>query len=234
MTNNTYILNALQERFGSALWKKWQMHRWPYFDYVRLTNAGIDELNFFVNPIGSTDPVSSAAKTLEQTNMDKARSFGQVYYFINQIRTHIFVLPKNRQPSGISSDADVLTSADGMVLITPELQQLSYLGVLELSIGQKDYYPIQQPFRYAPQAFGVDITRHAASGITESSWWQGNTDQDNAYTLTPPQLIEPEQNFNCSIKFPEGNTPTFPQVASADVRIDIGVIFDGYIIRPAQ
>lgn len=234
MENNTAIIQALQQKFGSADWSKWSMHRWPYWDYARLTVAGINAMSFFVNPRGSTDPVSGLQKTKEQTNMEKSRTFGQVYYVITRISTHIHVLPLNRQAAGIIADDDCLYSADGMVLIAPELRQLEGMGVLEMEILSKKYAEINQPFLNCPPCMGVEIKQHAAFGLTESAWYQQSNVCQDAKGFTPPQLIEPDQTFDLRINFPNGNTPAIPQVESANVAIDIGMILDGYILRPAQ
>lgn len=232
MDNNSYIIQALQQKFGSADWSQWSMHRWCFYDYVRLTNAGVSSLSFFVNPRGSTDPVSSAAKTSEQTNMDKSRSFGQVYYMINQVRTHIHILPKNRQLSGISSDADVITTTYTDMMY--EMNQLAGMGVLIMDVLAKRYMEIEQPFRACPPGMGVTIGQHASAQTTEAAWWQQDIGSRNLRNFTPPQIIEPEQTFDLKIDFPNANTPSIPTVSSAAPKVDIGVIFDGYIMRPAQ
>ena len=234
--NNLEIVQYLQERFGSADWSRWSMHRWSFYDYVRLTNAGTSQLTFFVNPRGATDPVSGSAKTDEQTNMEKSRAFGQVYYIIRQIRTHIHPLSKNRQPAAISALTGLLTESTGWHAANPELVQLSKQGVLRLDIGQKGYFELEQPFLNAPPGFGVDITQHAANGTATaiSSWYQQSPWAADVYGIDPEQLIEPEQTFDCRIEFPNGNTPTIPQIASADPNIDVGVLLDGFILRPAQ
>jgi len=54
------------------------------------------------------------------------------------------------------------------------------------------------------------------------------------------QIIEPEIQIGAVIKFPDVNTPSFVNSAlnSADAtvtpEVEIGLIFDGYVIRPSQ
>src|SRR5262245_64151385 len=98
ISNNVELLRTLQDRIGSADWKKWGINRWMYYDYIRYPSAGTNQLPFFVVPNGGTDANSGLQKNGEQTNVQKSRTFGQVFYVIQQIRTHIHVLPKNRQP----------------------------------------------------------------------------------------------------------------------------------------
>jgi len=230
--NNSAIIQALQQKFGSADWKKWSMHRWAFWDYVRYANAGVSSLSFFANGQGSTDPVSTLAKTQEQTNIDRSRSFGQVYFMLAQIRTHIHILPKNRQLSGISDDANVITTTYTDMMYA--MQRLAGQGVLTLDILAKNYVEIEQPFRTCPPGMGVKIGQHASSQITEAAWWQQNPDMGNLKNFTPPTIIEPEQTFDCKINFPNANSPAIPTVSSAAPAVNIGVIFEGYILRPAQ
>ena len=89
---NVSEIQRLQAKVGSANWNDWQLVRQPQYDYARLPAAGTNSLNFFVNPAGSTDPVSTLQKTQEDTNLVKTGSFGQVYFIIQQIqigRAHV-------------------------------------------------------------------------------------------------------------------------------------------------
>jgi len=231
--NSAEVLKTLQNRIGSADWSKWQTHRWQFFDYVRYPVAGTGQLSFFVNPLGSTDPVSLLSKSLEETNIPKARSFGQVYFVVQQIRTHVDVLPKGRQAAGISDQSNVIGNL--MTAAVPDLEQLIHQGVLQFNIGQKEYYDIDQPFVNAPPGFGVHIVQHASFARSSPAlWFKQSHDQGNVYTVTPPQLIEPEQVVEININFPNANSPAIAQVNSTDLKVNIGVILDGYIARPAQ
>jgi len=230
--NSAEVLKTLQGRIGSADWTKWQTHRWQFYDYVRYPVAGTGQLLFFVNPLGSADPTSTQAKTLEETNCPKPRSFGQVYFIIQQIRTHIHMLAKGRQ------GATPAASGTYMTLMSPAfrtLERLAHQGVFKMAIGQKDYYDIDQPFINAPPGIGIKITQHAsmASGAPVI-WFKVSDDARNVYNLSPPQLIEPEMVLDVSINFPNANSPAISQISSTDVRVNVGVILDGYIARPAQ
>ncbi len=231
--NSAEVLKVLQGRIGSADWTKWQTHRWQFYDYVRYPVAGTGQLLFFVNPIGAADPVSTNAKTLEETNCPKPRSFGQVYFIVQQIRTHIHLLAKGRQHATIAA----LTNWVALSSIIPmrTLMYLAHQGVLKVSIGQKDYYDIDQPFLNAPPGMGVKITQHAnALSAATGMWFKVSDDIRNVYNLSPPQLIEPENVLDVSINFPNANSPVMAQVSGVDVRVNIGVILDGFIARPAQ
>lgn len=234
--NNVNVLQLLQSKIGSADWSKWQIHRYCNYDYVRYPVAGTTQIQHFVNPIGSTDPTSGLGKTYEQTNLPKSRSFGQVYTIITEIRTHLFILPKLRQASAISTDADVLVTT--MTNAMDEIYNIIGDGVLNLQIGQKAYYQIIQPFRFAPPGFGVHIYKHAAITGAQGSWATWVTQSyrlGDIYAVTPYQLVEPEQAITCTIDFPEGSPASLTGIVNgANLAVDVGVIFDGYQVRPAQ
>jgi hypothetical protein len=236
MRDQANILSALQARDGSADWSKWQIHRWPFYDYVRLNPAGVNQLTFFQNALGSTDPVSALAKTEEQTNMNKSGTFGQVYFFLKEIRTHVSLLSKGRQPGAISGDADLLSST--IVALASLNLQLFRQGVLQMSIGQKSYFTIERPFLTAPPGFGIEVDQIGVlngATATPNLWVRQSPFMQETFAIEPVQMIEPEQNFAIQIVFPDANTPTFTDtVTGASPAINVGVILDGYIVRPAQ
>ena len=103
---NPVILDALQQRFGTADWTQYQVIRGQKYDFIRYPNLGTNQLSFFSIPIGGVDPNSQLAKTLEQTNLVKNASFGQEYFAITQIRTYAGFLPKSRQNGTIATDVN--------------------------------------------------------------------------------------------------------------------------------
>lgn len=231
------LLQQLQSRYGSADWSKWQPYRWQFYDYIRYPPAGTTSLSFFVNATGATDPVSGLAKTLEDTNMPSSRTFGQVFYFIQQIRCHISILPLGRQVAGISGDTDVLYTT--ITNAVSKWNELTRTGVLNITIGQKQYVTIEQPFMNCPPGFGLEVQQHSnhhVGGIWEtySLWPQQSQSDRDVYAVTPPQLVEPQQTLNVTIDFAT-TSPVFTGLVNAvDLAIQTGVIFDGYVVRPAQ
>lgn len=236
-TREVELIRQLQSKIGSANWNNWQMSRWCYYDYVRYTAAGVNSLDYFAVSLGQTDPVSTLAKTLEQTNITKTRSFGQVYFILQQIRTHIHLLPKQRQHATWLADSNVtFREASGYY---KAMYDILNQGVLNIKIGQKDYFDIPQPFRLCPPGFGVDVHKlGVAGGVAASAdniWWQQSDEPEDIYNCTPPQMIEPEQNIEVKINFDNANSPSIASsVLSVDPRVDIGIIFEGYIVRPTQ
>ena len=232
--NRPALLASLQSKLGSANFNDWTFNRWQFYDYSIYPGAGVTELPFFANPLGSQDPNATAgsSKTLEDTNVNTGRKFGQVYYFITEIRTHLNFAPKNRQPSAIASDADLLLSTWGNCM--EEVANLFQSGVLQISIGQKGYFDIVKPLLQAPPGFGVEIDQPATITTFNQIVTQGYRRMDT-YVVDPIQMIEPDQTFNASIVYPDGIPVTFTNtVNSATPLLKIGLIFDGFIARPVQ
>lgn len=227
----------LQQSYGSADWSQWQKIRWTFYDYVSLKAAGDSQLTFFQLPVGQVDtngPVNHT-KTLEDTNMYQTANFGQVNFIIRQIRTHIRVYPKQRQASGISGQASVISfqySALMNVLIDLQNQ-----GVLVMNIGSKEYFDIPQPFITCPPGFGPDLDMHGANtgGTTQAFWTQQDESDQDVYVMDPQQLIEQTQTFQCTMQFANANYPaTTTLVNSTSPLVQVGVLFDGYLLRPRQ
>lgn len=245
------ILNALQARFGSADWSKYQVIRAQKYDFVRLNPLGVASVSFFTNPIGSTDPVGANSKTLEQTNLVKSASFGQEFFAVAQVRTFFGLLPKARQVNALSGQSSIIYQ--GYTSLTDNtmerLNNLANRGVLEIKLAQRIYWQIQQPFRTAPAGFGLDISNPGAAKLAnalinkDNYWVRPNPCFEQVYVQDPIQIIEPEIQIEAALLFPDGNSPVFSNTATNDTglaagaatpNIEIGLIFDGYTIRPVQ
>lgn len=228
-------LVELQAKYGSVDFDKWQDFRWQFWDYPRYAPAGVTSQAFFTIGLGGTDPVSAAAKTQEDTNLSSANQFGQVFYVVQQIRCHALILPKPRQPTGINNDADLLwTTISNMMSKWLELLRR---GVLNWNIQNKNFLTIDQPFLTCPPGFGVRIQCHAASYLAAftdfSIWVQQSPRAADVYDVNPPQVIEPNQTFTLTIDYPDATSPVLTTlVNSTSPATALGVIFDGYIVRP--
>lgn len=230
-------LSSLQNSVGSADWSRWTNNRFVFYDYVRYPTAGTNEMQFFAAPIGTTDTYNSAVvKTYEQCNFPEARSFGRVGFRVRQIRTHIRVVPKARQATGISDQTNTIVS-----LYTPlmnKLADLVHMGVLLINLGQKEFWDLPQPFITCPPGFGDTIIHHGSQTTNSGSqgmWFQQDPYPCAVYTVNPEQLIEAGQTFSCRITFDNANSPAVTNlVNSTTPAIEIGVLFEGYILRPVQ
>ena len=223
-------LTTMQQRIGSANFCKWHVTSGQWYDTVRLSAAGTNRLQFFQLPIGTADPTSGLAKTLEQTNLTRQGSFGQTYMVAESIRVIATVVPKIRQNAEISGDALMITSMQPAVRL---LTAMYSMGVMTVKLGSKDYFEIDQPLRTCPAGFGLSINTIPAPLTATTEWVQSNPSDKSIFRLTPVQMIEPEQTISVDLSFPNANTPDFNALADTP-SIDIRVIFDGKIARPAQ
>ena len=245
------IIDSLQKRFGSADFSRYQVVRGQKYDFCRLLAAGTNSVSFFSNPIGATDPGAGATlfKTLEQTNLVKNASFGQEYFALTQIRTYANFVCQSRQ--GFTTGTN-FTYRGYTALTNSAMEQLQTVlnqGVLEISFAQKLYYQIARPFIQCPAGFGVDIqslassrTGNAAETQVSGTNWTARPDYrgTSVYNIDPIQIIEPEIQIQAAINFPAGNTPNFTNTAldtangTQTPAVELGLIFDGYVIRPSQ
>ncbi len=245
------IIDSLQKRFGSADFSRYQVVRGQKYDFCRLLAAGTNSVSFFSNPIGATDPGAGATlfKTLEQTNLVKNASFGQEYFALTQIRTYANFVCQSRQgfTTGTNFTYRGYTALADSAM--EKLQTVLNSGVLEISFAQKLYYQIARPFIQCPAGFGIDVqslassrTGNAAETQPEGTNWLARPDYraTDVYNIDPIQIIEPEIQIQAAINFPNGNTPNFTNTAldtangTQTPAIELGLIFDGYVIRPSQ
>ena len=242
------ILDRLQRQFGSADFSRYQVVRGQKYDFVRLQPAGTNQVTFFSNPIGSADPVSGTPKTIEQTNLVKSASFGQEYFALTQIRMFAGFLPKVRQPAPYAASTSVIyqgftSLADSAM---ERMNQLIQRGVLTVKFAQKQYYVLQQPLQTAPPGFGIDIqsagaAKLAAAVVKDNYFIRPDNRGQSVFGVDPIQIIEPEIQIECSLDFFDGNSPVFTNTAVLDDNtttttpsVEVGLIFDGYVIRPIQ
>jgi hypothetical protein len=245
------IIDSLQKRFGSADFSRYQVVRGQKYDFCRLLAAGTNSVSFFSNPIGATDPGAGATlfKTLEQTNLVKNASFGQEYFALTQIRTYANFVCQSRQgfTTGTNFTYRGYTALADSAM--EKLQTVLNQGVLEISFAQKLYYQIARPFIQCPAGFGIDIQSLASSRdgnaaetqACDTNWLARPDYRATAvYNIDPIQIIEPEIQIQAAINFPNGNTPNFTNSAldtsngQQTPSIELGLIFDGYVIRPSQ
>jgi len=246
------ILDSLQKRFGSADFSRYQVVRGQKYDFCRLQNGATtaSSVSFFSNPIGAADPAAPTVfKTLEQTNLVKNASFGQEYFALTQIRTYANFIAQARQGTAVGTNFVYRGYTALLNSAMEQLQTLMSTGVLEIKFAQKLYYQIARPFVQCPPGFGIDIQSLASSRtgsvletqLTDTNWsarpdYRGSS----VYNIDPIQIIEPEIQIQAALNFPAGNAPSFLNAALTTGNtpftpaIELGLIFDGYVIRPSQ
>lgn len=229
----------LQNQAGSADWSRWTQNRWSFYDYVQLNPAGDSKLQFFNIPLGQPDPnIVTIVKTYEQTNMNEVRSFGRINFLLKQIRTHIRILPKVRQVGGIGALASSVYN--DYTALSEYLMGFVQQGTLLITIGQKEYFDINQPFVTCPPGFGVRIDQHAGNTgalKNQASWFQQNPDAESIYTVQPEQLIEAGQTFQVNITYDNANYGALTNLMTGGTltpKVEVGIILDGFVLRPVQ
>jgi hypothetical protein len=243
MTNSQKIITQLQSKYGTAVSGQYEAVRFQYYDYVRMpANSTTNRLTFFSNPIGAVDPTSGLAKTLEETNIRRSGELDE-RFAIMQVRTSIDVLPMSRQDSNVSG----VTSAvvQGLTPSMQVLRNLNFQGVLSVNFGQKNFIQIEQPFQTCPPGYGPSIRTLSANGASQSittyppvsQFVSQSVDPRDVYVMDPAIFVEKGQTFGATIDFYMNNMvalPAFSGSVAAKLNVNIGVILDGYVIRPVQ
>ncbi len=231
-------IGRMVQQIGSADWSKWQWIRYTFWDYVRVPNTAAlnTPLSFFTVALGGADVFSGIQKTLEWTNMNQPGQFGQMYFIIQQIKTHLQIVPKARQ---IAAVAATTTYGADQFTVSQRIRSLMGNGVLDFLIGQKNYWHMQQPFRTCPPGFGLsnviipfDLTTNAAG----NAYVAQSSNLSDVYGVSPPQLIEPAQVFAATLSFPDQtyNLSACMNGNASVANVEAGIILDGYLFRPVQ
>lgn len=237
MTNSEKVISQLASKFGTAVRGQYEAIRFQYYDYVRLPVGGTNRLTFFSNPIGAVDPTSGLAKTLEETNIRRSGELDE-RFAIMQVRTAVNVLPMSRQPAGVSAVTNAVVQ--GLTPVYQATRNLNFQGVLSVNFGQKNFIQIEQPFQTCPPGYGPSVRTISSSDTGAgtfppvSQYTTQSVDPRDVYVMDPAIFVEKGQTFGATIDFYLNNSVTIPQVGGANVAINVGVIFDGYVIRPVQ
>jgi hypothetical protein len=236
MTNSQKIISQLRSKFGTAVQGQFEAIRFQYYDYVRLNPTGTNRLTFFSNPIGAVDPISTLSKTLEETNIRRSGELDE-RFAIMQVRTSIDVLPIKRQPTAIAALPG--PAVQSLTSTYQALRNLNFQGVLSVNFGQKNFIQIEQPFQTCPPGYGPSIRTLSAVGAAGfapvSQFTAQSVDPRDVYVMDPAIFVEKGQTFGATIDFYMNNSVTLPIVTGTDrAAVNIGVILDGYVIRPVQ
>lgn len=237
MTNSEKVISQLASKFGTAVRGQYEAIRFQYYDYVRLPVGGTNRLTFFSNPIGAVDPTSGLAKTLEETNIRRSGELDE-RFAIMQVRTSVQILPMARQLSGVSSVTNAVVQA--LTPVHQAIRNLNFQGVLSVNFGQKNFIQIEQPFQTCPPGYGPSVRTISSSDIGAgtfpplSQYTTQSVDPRDVYVMDPAIFVEKGQTFGATIDFFQNNSVVIPQVNTTNVAVNVGVIFDGYVIRPVQ
>lgn len=233
--NSLETLRYLQGKFGSADYKDWQYLRTQFYSYVNYPEAGQSTLTFFGSALGGS-------LTLEDTNMPKAGSFGQVHFLIKSIRVGLRINTNN---------LDAWNGDDDSTLFSDYLAGFVQAGVLSLEIGARSFLEIPLPLLYSPSgkgvqqrySAGIDLLTLAEGAPNTLSAFRSsapfattNGRGRNTYVVDPQILVEAEQNFSATLSFPSGLVPVIGTDITDDTTnpLKVGISLDGIQFRPVQ
>ncbi len=233
-TPSQQVIRQLQQKYGSANFQRWQSLRRQFYSFIPYPTAGASELRLFGDAV-------SGAVNKQLTNMPKAGSFGQNHFMLKAIRCSYFI-----QSQLTASYA----STDATTLFTEFAAGIFQAGVFELQIGSRTMVQVPKPFLYMPPADGRAKTHSVgvrALTLTEATpntlltydsaapIAELNRGRQSLYLVDPNIVIEAEQNFNVTLKYPSGALPvTATTPIPNGTSLYLGVILDGLVFRPQQ
>ena len=240
-TNSDVVINGLSGRFGTVDYDRWQMIRWQWYGYTTYPLAGSTSLSFFGNAVGQ------GSTNLADTNLPKAGSFGQQHFLIKTISTSIKL---TQQDLGSFTVANIAT-CDQRSLASDYLHGFVQAGLLTFNIGSRPFAQIPKPFLYCPHVAPeplLDVSsapQASAAGANASDYVCGTpnvsqlVDRDGVYRFDPNILIEAEQQFEVKITYDSGLVPVIstglnPAINDTTAPLKVGVVLDGYLLRPRQ
>lgn len=240
-TQSDVFISALSQKFGTVDYNRWQLIRWQWYGYTTYPTAGATQLNFFGNAVGQ------GTTTLADTNLPKSGSFGQQHFLLKTIATTLRV---NDLDLSSFTAANVAT-ADSRSLASDILHGFVQSGVLQFNIGSRPFATIPKPFMYCPPSTSralfepAHVPKFAAAAANASDIAVGIPDvrvhdyRSNVYRFDPNLLIEAEQQFEVKITFDSGAIPVIatgltPPIDNTTNPLKVGVILDGYLLRPRQ
>lgn len=216
------IVQQLQANYGTMQPGQLQALRSQFWSYITYPLAGANQLNFFGQAVGN------AGATLEDTNLPVQGSFGTSSFLIKAIYCSFKI------GSFATTPYDGL---DANTFATEILGGLFTAGVLELTINAKTYLQITKPFFQAPPADGrqVEYFAGAASVTSSNEPVVYLPARKNNIWKTDDIFIATQQNFACSISYPNGAIPVRATgIITAGVPLRVGIVLDGIEFRPVQ
>jgi hypothetical protein len=198
------------ERYVTQQSKKLEIIPAHCYDTENFVSGVTRSLDFFVNIQG---------KNLNQTNMKAQRFLTYPESMLVENIRIFFKNPVQSDDSGIADAAPLLSSFNDLV-------QLSSLGVVQITIGEKQYGPFL-PWTLPANSF-------VKGGFSTGSDLLANYGQlDGAlYPLRPELVIATQQSFQVTISWPAAAAITLS--TGAESELPIVVLFDGKKSRAVQ
>lgn len=207
------------------------------YDFQLYPTAGVSQLTFFQNPIGTG--VTSAlgatvgsAKTVADTSQELAGTLPSGKAFMIESIEVVF-FPGSSASANTYAVASPnqfnATAANALLLQANDVNTIYQSGVLELNILSKNYVRETPLLSFPPKAqFNLDAAIATNSATTAEVAAINMRAAGRPYFVEPSIALQPAVNFEVVIKFP-GVVAT-----PSGFNGRIGVILDGYTMRASQ
>ncbi len=215
-----------------------EVTRQRLYDYQLYPTAGLQQANFFAEPIGQgvTSALGAAVgtrKTLYDTNMRQANTLPSgMEYIIESIEVMYWpgsVNTANTYTRKAISNAAAAAAATVMGDYLDDVNTFYQSGLLTLQILQKDYLQETPLLAFPPKAYFDPMAAVASTSATQSEVAASlNRAAGRAYYLEPPISLQSTVNFGVVI--------TWPALVATPSGFNarFGVVLDGAQLRAAQ
>jgi hypothetical protein len=207
------------------------------YDFQLYPTAGVSQLTFFQNPIGTGITTAlgatvGSAKTVADTSQELAGTLPSGKAFLIESIEVVFF------PGSVSTANTYTVAAPGqfsatastaLLLQASDVNTIYQAGVLELNILSKNYVRETPLLSFPPKAnYNLDAAVATNSATTGEVASINMRAAGRPYFVEPSIALQPAVNFEVVIKFP-GVVAT-----PSGFNGRIGVILDGYTMRASQ
>ena len=240
-TNSQQIVGKLQSRYGTYARGQLQSQRkqfWSFIPYTNSSNVAQNTYTFFGSALGDQQ-----TPNLQRTNIPVQGSFGTSAFLLKSIQC-TFYIPSNATFGVDYANATTTYATDATAGLWPDLVSgFAQAGILQFSVGAKNFVTIPKPFLYAPPADGrsdLTVTRIATSATPTYSVGAPEAElhrlSEEQYLVDPELYIDFQENFRVQITYPAGVVPQIgtTSLPATQGNLYIGVILDGVEFRPVQ
>lgn len=192
--------------------------KWVYYDTLTQAagSAALATNSFFVNGLGTADPITTLTKTKLQTNLPNGR-------FFNPPRCLIL-----DQLGFMFTGAQTLSaSVPKLQTVLADIEQFCFSSYFEFKIDEKIFF--EGLLQFHPPGYG--ITGYS-SGNNEEAWGLGIPSPLATYCFGNfAKYIAPLQNFSLTITFPGSTLPVW---TTSGQGINLVVFMKGLTDRSVQ
>ncbi len=207
------------------------------YDFQLYPTAGVSQLTFFQNPIGTgiTSALGAtvgSAKTVADTSQELAGTLPSGKAFMIESIEVVFFPGSVSTSNTYTVVAPNIFNATAAAAVLAQLADVNTIyqsGVLELNILSKNYVRETPLIAFPPKAqFNLDAAIASNSATTAEVAAVNMRAAGRPYFVEPSIALQPAVNFEVVIKFP-GVVAT-----PSGFNGRIGVILDGYTMRASQ